>query len=215
MLGLNRESVAIESQWDLGKEPNKVPRKVKTKGGQQERMILAKRGRNSEEIWKSPPVLSFLERGKQTGEFLADLLTLCLPSPPLPFKYFYRCPRCFTNHCHCLPSSFFLPLDICIGCCHLEWLPGISALIFLTLRVHGGPPTTKQKRSQFRLLGISTKKLCSLWIYSWCFTVDNTIFPWVPNSQKPHGMISFSQYSRSRVSMRCETSQTGALANVF
>lgn len=22
------------------------------------------------------------------------------------------------------------------------------------------------------------------------FTVDNTIFPWVPNLQKPHGMIS-------------------------
>ena len=85
MLGLNRESVAIESQWDLGKEPNKVPRNVKTKGGQQEKMILAKRGRNSEEIWKSPPSSISFRKREADGRVFGRLANSvpAFPSPSL------------------------------------------------------------------------------------------------------------------------------------
>lgn len=36
---LKKETVTIQNQWDLGKEPNKVPKKVNTKRGQQEKMV--------------------------------------------------------------------------------------------------------------------------------------------------------------------------------
>lgn len=104
---------------------------------------------------------------------------LCLLLLLSYFQLFYLHTRCQTNHCHCLPASFFLPL-----------LPFSGYLLLLLRMTATAKQTTYQKRSQFKWFGISTLNLCSLWIYSWCFTADNTIFPWVSNSQNLHGVFS-------------------------
>lgn len=93
------------------------------------------------------------------GEFLADLSTLCLP------------PSLTSSSCTDVQKALPIIVTACFLVSFYHWtlhwlLPTemtarIKQADILTLCVHGGAPATNQRRFQFRLLGISTIKLCS------------------------------------------------------